>query len=180
MKIVAALREAFSGWLKIIRNAPDGLQHFRLTMPGLATALVLFYLFAFLAVVVASLQFGVPTLWGFVEIMAMQSLWLVALLAGIHGTRFAVRGTGSVLSLFIPGIYALIAYLILGTLLSLGLFVLTPLLWFGLLFMFYRLGRIAGGWTRGVSAAFAALTVVLLVGLPMTLYMLATAPLPAA
>ena len=74
----------------ILRNEAGWEQRFRLTGPGLATALVLFYLFAFLAVVLASLDVGVPTLMGLVGIMLYQSLWLAALLIGIFGTRFAV------------------------------------------------------------------------------------------
>ena len=56
---------------------------------------------------------------------------------------------------------------------------LLPLLWLGLLYMFYRLGRAASGWTIGVSAAFAVLTVLLLVGTPIALYIM-PAPTPAA
>lgn len=180
MKIWQVTQGAFSGWLMILRGESGWQDHFRLTAPGLATALILFYVFAFLAVVLASLQMGVPTLEGFLDIMLVQSLWLVALLIGLYGTRFAVRSSGSLLPVLIPGIYALIAYLVLGSLLSLVLGALLPLLWLGLAFLFYRLGRMAGGWTIGVSAAFALLTVLLLVGLPMTLYMLATTFAPAA
>ncbi len=52
--------------------------------------MVLFYVFAFLAVVVASLEVGVPTLVGLLEIMFVQSLWLLALALAFWGTRFAV------------------------------------------------------------------------------------------
>lgn len=180
MKIWQALQQAFSGWRMILRGEAGWDAHFRLTTPGLATALVLFYVFAFLAVVLASLEVGVPTLGGFLDIMVVQSLWLVALLIGLYGTRFAVKSGGSPLPILIPGIYAMIAYLVLGSLISLTIGLLLPLLWLGLAFMLYRLGRVAGQWTMGVSAAFALLSVVLLVGLPMTLYMLATTFAPIA
>lgn len=180
MKIWQNLQAAFQGWMKILRGEPGWESHFRLTMPGLVTAIVLFYVFAFLAVVLASLQVGVPTLGGFLDIMVVQSLWLVALLIGVFGTRFALKDKNPALPLLIPGIYAIIAYLVAGSLISLIAGLLLPLLWLGLLFMLYQLARAAGRWTIGVSAAFALLTVVLLVGLPMTLYMLATTFAPLA
>lgn len=179
MKIFNALRQAVYGWIMILRNEAGWQERFRLTWPGLATGLILFYLFAFLAVVVGALDFGVPTPAELLGVMAYQSIWIVALLAGLFGTRFAVRDKGPVLPVLVPGLYALVFYLILGALLSLAVGFLLPLLWIGLLYMLFRLGRAGGGWTIGVSAAFAVLSVALLVGTPLALYML-TAPLPAA
>ncbi len=180
MKIWQNLQQAFLGWQMILRREGNWQDQFRISAAGLVNALVLFYVFAFLAVVLASLRFDVPTLSGFLDIMVVQSLWLVALLIGVFGTRFVMKQSGSALSVLIPGIYALIAYLAVGSLVSLILGVLLPLLWLALVYMLYRLGRAAGPWSRGVSAAFALLTVVLLVGLPMTLYMLATTFAPIA
>lgn len=180
MKLWLTLRDAVLGWIGIVRGEADWAGHFRLTAPGLVSALGLFYIFAFLAVVLASLQVGVPTLQGFLDIILLQSLWLVALLIGLFGTRFAVQDKGPILPVLVPAIYALIIYLVAGTLLSLILGLLLPLLWLGLAYMLFRLGRIAGLWTVGVSAAYAVLTVLLLVGLPMTLYMLSAQAVPAA
>lgn len=179
MNIIKALRQSIYGWIMILRGEAGWAERFRFTPSGLVTALVLFYLFAFLAVVLASLDVGVPTLQGFGDIMVIQSLWLVALVVGLVGTRFAVRDQGPVLPVLVPGVYALVYYLVLGALVSLAIGFLLPLLWLGLVYMLYRLGRLGGGWTVGVSAAFAALTVLLLVGTPIALYML-TAPTPAA
>lgn len=179
MKIVNALRQSVYGWIMILRNEALWRERFRFTSAGLVTALVLFYLFAFLAVVLASLDVGVPTLTGLFGIMLYQSLWLAALLMGIYGTRFVLRVEGPALPILVPGIYALTYYLVVGALISLAIGFLLPLLWLGLLYMLFRLGRMAGGWTIGVSAAFAVLTVLLLVGTPIALYML-TAPVPAA
>jgi hypothetical protein len=169
MKIWQNLQQAFLGWQMILRREGNWQEQFRISAAGLVNALVL-----------ASLRFDVPTLSGFLDIMVVQSLWLVALLIGVFGTRFVMKQAGSALSVLIPGIYALIAYLAVGSLVSLILGVLLPLLWLALIYMLYRLGRAAGPWSRGVSAAFALLTVVLLVGLPMTLYMLATTFAPIA
>jgi hypothetical protein len=180
MKTWTIMRDAMEGWRGILRGEPGWEAYFRLSRAGLVTALVLFYIFAFFAVVLASLQVGVPTLAGFIDIMLVQSLWLVALVIGIFGTRYAVRTDPPVLSLLVPGIFALIAYLIFGTAISVIAGPLLPVLWIALAFVLFRLGRVAGQWTPGVSAAFAVLTVVLLVGLPMTLYMLSSASLSPA
>ncbi|SMQ58452.1 hypothetical protein SAMN06295905_0082 [Devosia lucknowensis] len=179
MTILRALQQAFYGWIMIIRGELLWQDRFRLTIPGLATALVLFYVFAILAVVLASLDMGVPTAMGFVVFLLYQSLWLASLLIGVFGTRFAIKDRGPVLPLLVPGVYALTFYLILGALVSLAIPFLLPLLWLGLIVMLFRLGRVAGNWSFGVSAAFGVLTVLLLVGTPIALYMM-PAPVPAA
>jgi hypothetical protein len=174
-----ALQQSIDGWMRIVRGQPDWQDSFRLSWPGLATAVVLFYLFAFLGVVLASFSYGVPTLTGFIATMVIQSLYLLALVIGIFATRAAVTDRGPVLPVLIPGVYALVYYLVLVALISLVFGPLLPALWVGLLYMFFRLGRVAGGWTIGVSAAFAVLSVLLLVGTPIALYMM-PAPVPAA
>lgn len=179
MKLFGALHQAVSGWIMILRGDELWREQFRFTPAGLATALVLFYLFAFLAVVLASLEVGVPTLQGFGDIMVIQSLGLLALVIGIFGTRYAVRDKGPVLPLLVPGIYALVFYLALGALTALVAAFMLPLFWLALVWLLFRLGRLAGGWTIGVSAAFAVLTVVLLVGTPISLYMLISSLPPA-
>lgn len=179
MNIIKALRQSIYGWIMILKGETNWQARFRFTSAGLMAALVLFYLCAFLAMVLGSLSYGVPQLFDFVASMALQSLFLVALVIGLFATRFAIRDQKPVLPVLVPGIYALIYYLILGALLNLTVGMLLPLLWLGLLYMFYRLGRAASGWTIGVSAAFAVLTVLLLVGTPIALYIM-PAPIPAA
>lgn len=178
MTILNALRQAVYGWIMILRGEAGWQDRFRFTGAGFVTALVLFYLFAFLAMVLGSLGYGVPTFQEFVATLVLQSLFLVALLLGLFGTRFAIRDKGPVLPVLVPGTYALVFYLIMGALVSLTLGPLVPLLWLALVFFLFHLGRVAGGWTIGVSAAFAVLTVLLLVGTPIALYIM-PAPVPA-
>ena len=161
MKSFGALQQSVEGWVSILRGEAGWQERFRLSWAGLATAVVLFYLFAFLGVVLASFSYEVPTLTEFVATMVI------------------VKDKALVLPVLIPGVYALVYYLILGALISLVFGPLLPVLWMGLLYMFFRLGRAGGGWTIGVSAAFAVLTVLLLVGTPIALYMM-PAPVPAA
>jgi hypothetical protein len=179
MKLVATLRDAINGWVAILRDQPDWANHFRLSAAGLATAVVLFYLFAFLAIVIGSMAFGVPTPAGLVAAMLGQSLFLVALVVAVFATRSMLRDREPVPTLLVPGVYALVAYLALGTLITLLFAPLLPLLWLAMAWLLYRLGRVAAGWPLGVAAAFGILSVVLLVGIPATLYMLFS-PLAAA
>jgi hypothetical protein len=179
MKLVATLRDAINGWVAILRGQPDWASHFRFSAAGLATAVVLFYLFAFLAIVIGSMAFGVPTPAGLIAAMLGQSLFLVALVVAIFATRSVLRDRAPVLPLLVPGVYALVAYLALGTLMTLVFAPLLPLLWLVMAWLLYRLGRVAARWTLGVASAFGILSVVLLVGIPATLYMLFS-PLAAA
>lgn len=171
MKIWAALTASLAGWLAIIRGEADWQKHFALSSAGLATALVLFLFFALLSIALASANVGMPSLLGLIIAVLVQSLSILALLIGIQITRRMVPGETRLMTLLVPGLYALIAYLVLGTILSLLAGPVLVLLWAGLAFLLFCLGWRAGGWNIGVSAAFAVLTMVLLVGMPVTLYM---------
>ncbi|MBJ6988783.1 MULTISPECIES: hypothetical protein [unclassified Devosia] len=179
MRTIAALRYAFAGWKLILRNKREGLEQFQLSAAGLFTAIVLFYAVVFLVVMLASMQMGVPTPESFIEIFFIQTIWLAALLIGVWSTRFAVSGPIWRPDIYVPGVYALIFYLFVGTVVTMISPALMPILWLGLAYMLYALGRVGAGFQRGVSAAFAILTVVLLVGVPQTLYMLAASTLSA-
>jgi len=171
MKIWAALKEALAGWIALIRGEADWIRHFAISAAGLTTALVLFLFFALLSIALASANVGMPNLFGLIIALVVQSLSIVALLVGIQITKRMVPGDARVMDLMVPGVYALIAYLVVGTVLSLIAGPVLILLWLGLAFLLFHLGWRAGGWNIGVSAAFAVLTMVLLVGMPVTLYM---------
>ena len=179
MKSWTLLNEAILGWVKIVRGQPGWAPHFTLSLPGLVSALVLFATFAFLVVVIASFSVGVPTVSGFILVMLAQGLAVVALVLGVKATQLAVPSAAPLPHILVPGVYALVFYLALGTLFALIGGPLLIVLWIALAFLLFRLGQVVAGWTIGVSAAFAVLTVTLLVGLPMTLYML-TGPLAAS
>ncbi|KKB76657.1 hypothetical protein VW35_18020 [Devosia soli] len=172
MKIFAALRNAITGWVGLVRGDTDWRRFFAISSAGLTTALVLFLFFALLSIALASANVGMPSLFGLVIAVLVQSLSILALLAAIFATRRAVPTSASLFEMLVPGIYALIAYLILGTILSLIAGPVLVALWIGLAVLLFFLGRRAAEWNIGVSAAFSVLTMVLLVGLPVTLYML--------
>jgi len=172
MKIWALCREAMRGWIRIVRGDDTWRDHFRLTAAGLATALVLFAVLAFLAIALASFSVGVPVLSGFIAAMLVQALSILALVVSALMTRRAVPVAAPLLDLLVPGTYAMVFYLVLGMALSLVGGPVLMLLWLALALLLFRLGRAAAGWSIGVSAGFATLTLVLLVGMPLILYML--------
>ena len=172
MKLWAALARAWRGWALLLRGDPRWSEHFALTAPGLATALFLFLFFAFLFIAFASMGIGMPSMAGIASALLVQGLSILALLLAIHLTKRFLRSEAALTTLLVPGIYALIGYLVAGTVMSLiGPLGLLPV-WLALGFLLYRLARVAAGWSAGVSVAFAVLTITLLVGMPMSLYML--------
>jgi len=171
MRIFSALRDAVQGWIAILRGEADWARHFTLTAAGLATALALFLFISIILIALVTLDTGLPGAFQIASGVFVQGLSVLALALGIFSTRRMVPGAASFLTLFVPGVYALIGYLLAGTVLSLIMGPGLMALWLVLAYLLYALGRQAGGWTKGVSAAFAVLTVVLLVGMPVTLYM---------
>jgi hypothetical protein len=172
MKLWAALRDAFLGWVDIVRLRPGWENRFAFSYGALAKALVIFFLFAFLAIAMGSVQVGMPSLNGLVTNLLVQAMGLLALLLGVVVTRLAVKSDVPMLRVLVPGIYGMMLYLIAGSILAAVSTETVPLVLLGLVFMLYSLGRAAGLWSIGVSIAFAVLTIVLLVGMPLTLYML--------
>ena len=173
MRMLRALRGAVLGWRGILAGRTDWARHFALTGPGFATALVLYFLLAFLVFIAGA---GTVALSPINVVMGLFvfGLYVAALVIGTFATRMMLRWQGSILDLLVPGTYAMMLFLLLGALLAplgpLGLALALAVV----AVLVFRLGRMAGRWSVGISAAFAVLTVVLLVALPMTLYMLAS------
>ncbi|HWU18841.1 MAG TPA: hypothetical protein VN155_14255 [Devosia sp.] len=177
MKLWAALSNAFAGWVKILRGDAGWREHFAFTAPGLVTAILIYFFFAFLAIAFASMNIGMPGLGGIASALIVQGLSLAALALAIQGTKAALKSSQPMLDLMVPGTYILVFYLIAGAFLSLIGGPILLLLWAILGYLLYRLARLATAWSLGVSLAFAVLTVLLLVAMPVTLYMLSN---PAA
>ncbi len=172
MKLWAALRDAGLGWIDIVRGREGWQARFGFSLGALAKALVIFFLFAFLAIAIGSTQGGMPSLPGLVANLLVQALGLVALLIGIVVTKLAVKSDAPLMELLVPGVYGLVFYLVAGSILAAISIETLAIVLLGLVFLLYSLGRAAGAWSIGVALAFAVLTVVLLVGMPLTLYML--------
>ena len=67
MKLWLTLRNAALGWQQILAGDAGWRERFGLTMPGLVIALVIFAFAAFLAVALASMNVGMPNIFGIVR-----------------------------------------------------------------------------------------------------------------
>ncbi|WP_332698791.1 hypothetical protein [Devosia sp.] len=174
MKLWAALSQAVAGWMMILRGEPDWRERFSLTAPGLVTALVIFGFVAFLAVAVASMSIGMPSFGGVLTAMFVLALPVTSLVVTFLGTRILLKTAAPIYAVLVPGIHALTAFLITEGLLAMIGGPVVMLSWLALAYLLFALTRAATGWTIGVSAGFAVLTVVLLVAMRVALYMLST------
>lgn len=178
MKVWAALSQALVGWMLILRGEIGWRERFALTGPGLMTALIIFAVIAFLAVALASMSIGMPSAVGVVVAMAVLALPVIALMVSLFGTQAMLKSRERLFDMLVPGTYAMTAFLLVeGGLAMIGGPVVL-LSWLGLAYLLYRLARAATGWTRGIAAGFAVLTVVLLVTMRLALYMLSSTALP--
>lgn len=177
MKLWAALRQAITGWMMILRGQPGWRTPFAISMPGLVTALVIFFCCAFIAIALASLATSMPDIFGVLDLLLVHGIWITALFVAARVTAMAVRSEVETLALLVPGIYLLVGYLLVGSVLNLIAPPIMPLLTLALLYPLYRLARAATDWNHGISGAFAAATVLLLVAVPQALYMLSTVAL---
>lgn len=172
MRILRAISGALAGWRAILLGEADWARHFVLTGAGLATALVLYFLVAFL-VLLAGAGNSTLSVADAATGLLIFGLYVGALAVSAYATKAMLGWKRPILDLLVPGTYAMIVFLVAGTLAApLGPAVALVAV-FGMALMFFRLGQIAGGWSIGISAAFAVLTAVLLVAIPVTLYMLA-------
>ncbi len=177
MRLWATLRDAVVGWRLILAGAPSWRERFSLTRPGLVTAFGLFVIIVLLALSVASLDYGLPSVVALVAGLIVQVLPIAALLLAVWTTRKAVGGSDSWLGLLIPAIYLLMAFVPLeGLVVALAGGPLVMLTWIALGYGYFRLARAATLWSRGVSASFAILAVLLLVAMRIALYILSNQP----
>src|SRR5690606_29946065 len=152
MKLWIALRNAFAGWNKIVRDQEGWRGDFKLTNAGLSTALAIFLLAAFLAVAVTSMSIGMPGLFGVVAALFVLALPITALVVTLLGTRIALGSTQPANDVLVPGTYALTAFLVAeGFLAAIGGPVVM-LAWLGLGYLLFRLARVAAGWHAGIAA----------------------------
>lgn len=172
MKIWAALSKALAGWMMILRGEPGWREQFSLTLPGLATSLVIFLFWALLAIALASTHEGMPDIFGVINALVAQALWIVAVLISVMLNKSILKSDIRLLDMMIPAIYLLVGYLLVGSVINLIMPVAVLVLTASLTYPFYRLGRVIAGWPMANALVFAVLTVVLLVGIPLALYIL--------
>ena len=179
MKIWTAVSNATIGWWMLLKGDPDWRARFALGAPGLVTALLIFAFVAFLAVAAAALNVDQPGIAGLLAAMTVLSLPVLALVISLVGTRIMLKSDAPMLDVLVPGIYASAAFLPFEGLLAVIGGPIVMLAWLALGFLLYRLARAAMHWSAGVAAAFALLSVLLLVAMRSALYMLSNVTPPS-
>ena len=163
----------FAGWGDILSGKPSWRERFDLTGRGIVLALAAYFLVYLLILMVQSGLAGrLPSLPEVILSFALAGGRVVALGLAIVLTRVTLRFEAPVAALLVPSIYALAMLLVLQLLLSLFGTQLASALYGAIGYMLYRVARVTAGLGIGPSVAFAALSLVLLVGLPLGLYML--------
>lgn len=182
MRPFAELRDAFIGWLDLIGRRHDAAEsRFDVSPNGLVTMLLWYFGAVILTSVIQSLvSFGaLPGVSDLAAALALNAVPMLTIAMAIFATARTLHPAVGFAGLFVPAGYALVLLLVIG--LPLSFFVgsaLAPALQGLLGYMLFRLARDLGKFSIGISVAFAILTVVLLVAIPIGLYMLLVPELP--
>ena len=172
MTLVRTVHRAISGWMAILRGDSDWRSHFTLSRGGLYLALAVYLgaMLILLAVRTGGAILSDPLLMG--TSLVLNALPVAALGISVLLTGLVLRWPAPAAELMVPGTYALAMIMVLNVLLLLFPAYLANTGTAILGVLIFRLGRTAWLLPSVSALAFAVLTVVLLVGLPVALYML--------
>lgn len=181
MNPLIEIKNAAIGWLDLLGARPDAARRFNASRSGFMTMLGTYLILVVITRTIQSVAlFGTaPGLEDLLVTLVINSLPLIAIVLVIYATVRLLRPPVTMLGLLVPAGYALSLILAIGLPLSLfggSIFSAAMQGIFG--YMLYRLARDIGKFSIGISAAFAILTVVLLVAIPIGLYMLIQPDLP--
>ena len=172
--MIETLKQAVSGWSKILGRQPDWERHFRLDAEGMNTGLVAFGGAVLIAIVLATLRLGFPPPFAMLLIVVQHALALFALMIATLAVTRITSFSGSSAKLMGPGLYLIaIMKLIEGLAALIGLplagaiLAITGILGF-------RLAQ-ANGLSLAASIGYGLALFVLLAVLPIALYMLVNA-----
>jgi|TARA_A100001391_G_scaffold151954_1_gene109741 hypothetical protein len=168
------LKQAGSGWSKILGSRPDWEAHFRLDAEGMNAGFLAFGAAVLAAIVLATLRFGFPPPLAMALVVIQHLLPLLALfIATGLLTRFTAFA-GSSARFVVPGLYLLAVMklveglaTLLGVPLAGAILAVTG-------FLGFRLAR-ANGLTLAPAVGYGLALFVLLAVLPIALYMLVNA-----
>jgi hypothetical protein len=180
MNLGIEVREAVVGWIEMITARPPGAARFNLSRAGFVNAVGCYAAVVLLTVLVESIRAGAPAMPQIAFTLAANALPPISLALVAWVTVAMLRLSVGTTALLVPGVYGLALVLLVGIPVSLaGSGAAVNALLGVLAYMLFRLAREIGKMSLGISIAFAALCIVVLVALPMGLYML-TVPAPPA
>lgn len=164
------------GWGDILAGRPRWRDSFVLTPGGLGIAVLIYLVIVLLTLAASALVSGPPGIASAVLTVLVNLLPPFGVLAATLLTYLSLRAERPMLDLLVPAFHALSLVLLLGTAMALLGVAYGPILLGVLGVMLARAARICGGFGIGPSIAYAALSIVVLVVLPGTLYMLMASP----
>lgn len=172
MNPLSQFTNAAIGWAQLAGRRPGWQERFVTTREGLFVALGLYLAVVVLAILLQGLVSGTPSVSDLILGIAVNGLPLLGVSLALAVTMLLLRLKVPALSMLVPAIHALTLVLIVGFGLAFaGASLATALL--GLLgYLLYRGGREILGLNIALAIAYAAFSIVLLVALPMTLYIL--------
>lgn len=171
MNLVGSVQSAISGWFDIFAGRPGWRDRFDFNAVGLVGALVV-YGFVALASIFAGAVYGLPSPLQLIAKLLLMALPLVAVTIAVFATRAMLGLTADPLEMIIPAIYIFAVYVLIASAFSFIGPVLNPILLVLAGVVMFRQARVVANLSVTISVAFALLTVVLLVALPASLYML--------
>ena len=172
MTVLDQFRDAAIGWYALALHRPGWQGRFVATQAGLLVALGGYFAAVILAILIQGLSIGAPGILELIGAIGINALPLLGIVAALYGTRLMLPLKAPVLAMLVPAIHAVTLLLVAGYVLSMILGGLATLL-LGLLgYLLYRGGKEILGLGFAFALSYAALSVVLLVALPASLYML--------
>ena len=138
---------------------------------GLVYALVVYAIVA-VACIFAAAAYGLPSPLVLVLRVIVLALPLIAVTIAVYLTKAVLKLETPPLDLIIPAIYVFAVYLLIGTFLSFAGPIINLILLILIAVALFRQARVVANLSTVNSVAFALLTLVLLVALPASLYML--------
>jgi hypothetical protein len=175
--VLEQFREAAIGWYELAFHRPGWQGRFVATREGLLVALGGYFSVVVLAILIQGLYIGAPGILDLIGAVGINALPLLGIVTALYGTRLMLPLKAPILAMLVPAIHAVTLLLIAGFVLSMILGGLATLLLGLLTYLLYRGGKEILGLGFAFALSYAALSVVLLVALPASIYML-MAPAP--
>jgi len=172
METLSQFNEAAVGWYRLVMRRPDWREHFVLTRQGLFVALAGYFGIVVLAILIQGAISGTADFGRLGVNLIANAMPLLGAVLAIILTVAILRLKVPIIDMLVPATHALTLLLIAGFVLAIVGGILAPVLLALLAYMFYRGGREILGLSIVFALAYAALSIVLLVALPMSLYML--------
>jgi hypothetical protein len=172
METLNQFNDAAAGWYKLVMRQPGWRERFVLTPQGLLVALAGYFGIVVLAILIQGALSGTADLGRLALSIVANSLPLAGVVLAIVVTVLFLRIKVPMIEMVVPAVHALTLLLLAGFVLAIVGGILAPVLLALLGYMFYRGGREILGLSIAFALAYAALSIVLLVALPMSLYML--------